>query len=412
MKATMLVEMAEEMEINGFVFRKGAAYDMEVDAARFLMSQGKVQPASAAERYKKAFGNEPRSLGKFFDLLKTEAADELIGLCYPDGICRKAALTSQGGGLGGYLIPPDFAEQLLAAGEPGLIRPRATLIPSQTEEKLVPLVDVTTVQAAGTSNFFGGLSLTWNAEGFSFTQSNPAFKLLALKLSFLGGVVYLSNALWYDTAPKMRAAILTALFGRAIGWYEEYAFFQGTGVGQPMGLLNAPATIAVMRLNADLIGYADVATMLEKLLPESFSRAIWAFAPTALPQLLQLKDGSERAVFLQAGVDANGRGQFSLLGIPAYSTDKLPALGTKGDLMLIDPSFYVISDFVNQSELVPGPAEGLASGLAIAVSPHVKFLTNQTAVMIAKRVDGQPWPDKAITLQDGSTQVSPFVALQ
>ncbi len=30
---------------------------------------------------------------------------------------------------------------------------------------------------------------------------------------------------------------------------------------------------------------------------------------------------------------------------------------------------------------------------------------------VVERVDGQPWIEKPITLQDGTTQVSPFVAL-
>jgi hypothetical protein len=30
---------------------------------------------------------------------------------------------------------------------------------------------------------------------------------------------------------------------------------------------------------------------------------------------------------------------------------------------------------------------------------------------VVERVDGQPWLDKAVTLQDATTQVSPFVVL-
>ena len=76
--------------------------------------------------------------------------------------------------------------------------------------------------------------------------------------------------------------------------------------------------------------------------------------------------------------------------------EKLPALGTLGDLMLIDPSLYVIGD---------------RQMLEIAASEHVNFLKNQMTWRVVERIDGQPWMDKPITLQDASSQVSPFVAL-
>jgi HK97 family phage major capsid protein len=87
---------------------------------------------------------------------------------------------------------------------------------------------------------------------------------------------------------------------------------------------------------------------------------------------------------------------WKMLGLPVNITEKLPALGTKGDLMLIDPSLYVIGDRMM---------------LEIAASEHVNFLKNQMTWRFVQRVDGRPWLESAITLQDAATQVSPFVAL-
>ena len=39
------------------------------------------------------------------------------------------------------------------------------------------------------------------------------------------------------------------------------------------------------------------------------------------------------------------------------------------------------------------------------------FLKNQMTWRVVERVDGQPWLEKPVTLQDASTQVSPFVIL-
>jgi HK97 family phage major capsid protein len=136
--------------------------------------------------------------------------------------------------------------------------------------------------------------------------------------------------------------------------------------------------------------------MYAKLLPISQSRAIWVYSPSVIPQLLQLKDGANRAIFISIDQGAVKMPVWKLLGLPAYATEKLPALGTKGDLLLIDPALYVIGDRMQ---------------IEIAASEHVNFLKNQMTWRVVERVDGQPWLEKPITLQDASTQVSPFVVL-
>jgi HK97 family phage major capsid protein len=136
--------------------------------------------------------------------------------------------------------------------------------------------------------------------------------------------------------------------------------------------------------------------MFSKLLPASWSKAVWAFSPTCVPQLLQLKDGANRAIFISVDQGITKYPVWSLLGRPAIVTEKLPALGTKGDLMLLDPSLYVVGDRMQ---------------VEVAASEHVNFLRNQMTWRVVERVDGQPWLEKAITLQDSTTQVSPFVAL-
>ena len=128
----------------------------------------------------------------------------------------------------------------------------------------------------------------------------------------------------------------------------------------------------------------------------TWNKAVWTFSPSVVPQLLQLKDGANRAIFLSIDQGITKAPHWSLLGRPAIPTEKVPALGTKGDLMLLDPSFYVVGDRMQ---------------IEIAASEHVNFLKNQMTWRVVERVDGQPWLEKAITLQDGTSQVSPFIVL-
>jgi HK97 family phage major capsid protein len=150
------------------------------------------------------------------------------------------------------------------------------------------------------------------------------------------------------------------------------------------------------RLTANQVQFADVATMWSKLLPRSWNRAFWVFSPSVVPQLLQLKDGANRAIFISIDQGAAKAPNWTLLGRPALATEKVPALGTRGDLMLIDPQLYVIGDRMS---------------IEIAASEHVNFLKNQMTWRVVERVDGQPWLSAPVTLQDASTQVSPFVVL-
>ena len=47
----------------------------------------------------------------------------------------------------------------------------------------------------------------------------------------------------------------------------------------------------------------------------------------------------------------------------------------------------------------------------VAASEHVNFIKNQMTWRVVERVDGQAWMDRPVTLQDASSQVSPFVVL-
>jgi HK97 family phage major capsid protein len=318
-----------------------------------------------------------------------------------DKVSQKAPLGEASGSTGGYTVPPDFYQQLLAlVAENAIFRPRAWVQPMASATLQFPYLDVTTVQSAGVPPFFGGVQMYWTEEAQTRTETEPQFKMMELKAHELSGYSVSSNVLLADAAFGLEKFLFT-LFGQAIAWFEDYAFFQGNGVGKPVGVLNAGATITSgpnsgSRTTANQIQFADVAWMWSKLLPASWSKAFWAFSPTCIPQLLQLKDGASRAIFISIDQGITKTPVWSLLGRPALVTEKLPPLGTSGDIVLIDPSLYVIGDRMQ---------------VEVAASEHVNFLKNQMTWRVLERVDGQPWLEKPITLQDATTQVSPFVAL-
>jgi HK97 family phage major capsid protein len=313
----------------------------------------------------------------------------------------KAALGEASGVTGGYTVPPDFYQSLVQLiSENSIIRPRAFVLPMAGATLQIPFLDVTTVQAAGVSPFFGGVQMYWTAEAQTRTETEPLFKQMELKAWELSGYSVSSNVLLQDSVIDLEKFLMT-LFAQAIAWFEEFAFLQGNGAGKPQGMLTTSACInsgpnAGARTTANQVQFADVAWMWSKLLPHSWGNAVWLFSPSVVPQLLQLKDGANRAIFISVDQGAVKTPTWSLLGRPAFPTEKLPALGASGDVMLLDPAFYVIGDRMS---------------IQIAGSEHVNFLRNQMTWRVVERVDGQPWLDKAITLQDAVTTVSPFIAL-
>ena len=277
----------------------------------------------------------------------------------------KAALAEAAASPAATPCPPEFYQQLMTimAEEdsfgPALSScrwPRATL--------QMPYLDITTVQSAGVSPFFGGMQMSWTAEAQTRTETEPQFKQMELKAWELSGYTVSSNVLLQDSVVGLEK-FLMMLFARAIAWYEDFAFLQGSGVGKPQGILNCPAAIAVSRNTASQVQFVDVATMWSKLLPMSWNKAFWVFSPSVVPQLLQLKDGANRAIFISIDQGAAKAPNWSLLGRPAMATEKIPALGTKGDLMLIDPQLYVIGDRMS---------------IEIAASEHVNFLNRTRTI--------------------------------
>jgi HK97 family phage major capsid protein len=89
-------------------------------------------------------------------------------------------------------------------------------------------------------------------------------------------------------------------------------------------------------------------------------------------------------------------GGFEILTRPVLFTEKTETLGERGDIILADLSQYVV---------------GLRGDMRFDLSPHKYFTSDELLARIIERHDGQPLWDQPLTLEDGSTQVSPFVTL-
>jgi HK97 family phage major capsid protein len=318
------------------------------------------------------------------------------GRAFNDGAVMKALNESEGQD-GGFLVPEEFRAEILRLGVEGsTFRPRARIIPITGSSVKLPRINET----SRATSLYGGVVAYWEDEAETHTASQPTFGSFVLSPKKLVGYTQASNELLSDSAVGLEALIST-MFGEALVFEEEEAFLQGSGAGQPLGILNSGALISVTKETgqaAATILYENIVKMWSRLMGSSQARAVWFVNQDTFPQLatMNLAVGTGGVpVFLPAGGVA-GNPFATLMGRPLIVTEHAATLGTVGDIVLADLSYYVIGD---------------RQALTVAASPHVGFVTDQMTWRFIQRVDGAPWVNAALTPKHGTNTVSPFVAL-
>lgn len=306
----------------------------------------------------------------------------------------KKDLVEAVGASGGFLVPTEFLAQLMAISpERNIIRSRATVIRMRRRAINIPVLDQTGT-ASGRSNFFGGMCFYWAEEAAYKDMTEPEFRQIELVAHKLIGYTRASDELLDDAAISLNDFFNSPLgFVGGVSWEEDYAFLRGTGVGMPLGIVPAPATITVPRAVAGTIGYTDLLGMLQSFLPGA--NGVWVATQSALAALAQISGpaGNPSYVWLN---DASGGIPGRLLGFPIVFTEKLNLMGGDGDILLIDPAYYLIGD---------------RQATTVEVTKFDRWRYDETSWRCVHRVDGQPWMSAPLTLADGTSQISPFVKL-
>lgn len=313
------------------------------------------------------------------------------------GVRVKAALAESSGVTGGYTVPPDLRDDIMAnVAERAIFRPRAKVVPIRSASLLLPLPDAS-VGAAGLAPFFGGVQLYWLTEGYALTESEPKWKQIELATALMGGYAIASEQIMQDGLAL--EAWLRELFATSIAWYEDYFCINGVGVGL-LGVVNAPGALAITRNTTVTIKTADVQSMFGKLYSieqagyrrgtdpqdEPAGSPIWILSRSCAAALVNVTNWQPN--------DST-----ALYGMGTIVTSKQPVVGTIGDIILMDPRLYVIGDreelTIEMSRFDP--------------TPYSKF---QSSWKFTERVAGCPWLQSSITLPDASgTTCSPFVLL-
>ncbi len=303
-------------------------------------------------------------------------------------------MSGAAGASGGYLIPAEFQAQLQAAvAERSIVRPRATVIPMRRRQLDIPVLDQTGT-TANKPHWFGGMVFYWQEEAGQKTESDASFRQVSLVAHKLIGYTRCSDELVDDAAISLEAFFSGPLgMAGGVAWMEDYAFLRGTGAGQPLGIIPAACTIREGRVAANDVQLDDIIDMLEHFLPGG--RGVWVASQSVLPKIYTLNGPAGNASYVWIP-NARDNAPGTLFGYPLIFSEKPPLLGSEGDIGIYDMSYYVIGD---------------RQATTVESTKFDRWSYDQTSWRVVHRVDGQPWLSTYLTLQDGTSTVSPFVIL-
>lgn len=315
----------------------------------------------------------------------------------PGGISAAAPSTfsnEAAGQDGGFLVPPQFSQEIFKL--------------SLGEDSLLPLTD--NVEISGNSMAFpkdettpwgtNGIRAYWQGEAASGVPTKPVLGLATLRLKKLMALVPTTDELLDDA--NALTSYLPQKVALSIRWKANESILFGAGNGIPVGCMNAGAVVTVVKESGQAtqtLVPQNLAKMIARLPPGSFTNAVWIVNNDVLPALFTLSLGNF-PIYLPTGLSVGGiqvSPYGTLLGRPVFVSQHANTFSTQGDVLLVDLSYYQTIT--------------KAGGMQTATSMHLYFDADLTAFRTTFRMDGQSKIVNAIAPAKGSNSLSPYIQL-
>ncbi len=314
----------------------------------------------------------------FKTILKATRAGTAFNI---DSLINQKAFNETDDEDGGYFVPEEVGQEIIRfMEEKSVIRGGATVRTTTGNRRAFNKLDQST-------NSFGGIQLYVVPESGEITESQAKIGRVMLQLVKIAGLTTITDELLQDNNVGL-VNFITTLFGEAIAYFEDNLFINGTGEGEPMGILNSALTASVTRDDVGEIGVADLLEMDDEIPDHLSDGLVWLMRKSTYNKLV----GKRAAVYngvtsVETGEflitkDITGKGPGNMLGYPIIKTDKVSVLGTAGDVVLANLKGYAILDKAG-------------GGISVATSIHTRFKYDETQMRFIKRVDGQPIAEKA-----------------
>jgi len=208
---------------------------------------------------------------------------------------------------GGYTVPETFIREL--------VKDLVEFSPVRSIARVAPTSGGSIVLPKRTD----GTTATWTAETAARTSSEPTFGRLEFPVHELATYCDVSNVLLEDSGLDIAAELRRDL-AEAFGKAEGTAFVTGSGVGQPLGLLNSG--IATVASGSATAVTADGLIDTLYALPSAYARrGVWGMNRATIGAVRKLKSGDGQYLWqdaLSAGAPA------TILGRPVVEMPDMP----------------------------------------------------------------------------------------
>ena len=177
---------------------------------------------------------------------------------------------------------------------------------------------------------------------------------------------------------------LTEAWESSLRLYLDSLIFSGTGSGEMLGILSAPGTLSVAKQASQATGSATIVSeniveMWARLRTAAHKRAVWVANPSCFAQLsvmvMNVGTGGSLTGLVQYGSGLPGEPAMTMLGKPLLWSENCAAVGTVGDIMLLDPYGYMMTE---------------ALGVTLDLSGHYKFNEDKSTFRCKYEGDGMP----------------------
>jgi HK97 family phage major capsid protein len=215
----------------------------------------------------------------------------------------KAALTSSTASEGGYLVPDDFYNRIIAQRDELSIARKAGALVIQTS------LDVVNVpRETGRSAF------TITTAGGAYSESEPTFGQVAITVYKPTNLIKVAEELMDDQAANLEGFLADQL-GRGMATWENTKFLVGTGSSEPEGVY-VGGTAGLTTDYATTLGASEIPELYFKLNPEYVDGACWVMKNPTLGLIMGLTGEPFR--FMPT---PQGGLQPQLIGHPVYLSE-------------------------------------------------------------------------------------------
>ena len=260
---------------------------------------------------------------------------------------------------GGYLLPTEMYESIISElTQENVFRQIGRVIETSTEHR----INVVTTKPAA----------AWVSEGQEISFSNEEFRQISLSAYKMAVAVKISNELLQDSYYDLEQH-LSEEFGKAFARAEENSFLNGTGVGEPKGILPtlAESATGTLQTTGGEITADDLLTLQYSVERLYRKKACWLMSDATLARIRRLKDATQGYIWEPSMQEAEPP---RLFGQPVYSSAFMPA-PTSGNVAVLYGDFadYFLIGERGQREFQP--------------LRETYALSGQTAFLMTERID-------------------------